>query len=129
LIVDPDAASRQVLEELVRSAGYDVASVTVCDGYAIPRYIEVKAVSAADYGFFWTANEVRVARALAACYFLYLVPVGFDAIRLDSLLIIQDPNAEILRSGGAWAVADNVLSCRLSEPSGDCRTEIAGTAP
>ena len=46
------------------SAGYDILSWEIKHdkGTAIPRYIEVKAVSAVDSKFYWSQNEVEKAK-------------------------------------------------------------------
>ena len=58
------------------AAGYDIRSFTVEDSDSIlPRFIEVKAVPERSFRFFWSRNEVDVARAMADWYYLYLLPV------------------------------------------------------
>ena len=96
------------------SAGFDIESVTISDGWPLPRYIEVKAVSGDDYHFCWTANEIRVAGLLAECYFLYLIPVGADGSPgVEKMLVIKDPCREVLAVDGEWSVISDDLSCRL----------------
>src|SRR5439155_26730503 len=56
-------------------ANYDIESVTLVRGKPSPRFIEVKAVSADSFRFFWSKEEVETARVLGTEYFLYLVPV------------------------------------------------------
>ena len=57
----------------------------------IPRYIEVKAISLIDRKFFWSRNEIEIARRLKNDYFLYLVPVEKNGA-LDGNLIQEIKN-------------------------------------
>ena len=78
-------------------AGYDIESVTVLlRGEYEARYIEVKAVSSEDLNFFWSANEIEVAKELGTTYYLYLVPVSKRGkLDLAKLKTIQDPYTKI----------------------------------
>lgn len=97
-------------------ACYDVKSVTVRSGDAVPRYIEVKAVPHDSYQFYWTRSEVEAAQLLKAKYFLYLLPVftrgGFD---LERILIIDDPYISVYQNSEAWQIEENVIICRRTE--------------
>lgn len=73
-----ESLGRPDLAEMVKrislesdAAGYDILSYEVDDS---PRYIEVKATSGwvGDANFFYTANELRIAREHAN-YFIYMV--------------------------------------------------------
>lgn len=96
------------------AAGYDVLSVaaeTPTDTTA--RYIEVKAVSSKSFQFYWTLNEVQVARLLGPLYYLYLVPIETDSVICrDRFVMIPDPYADVLGSGDKWVVKSDVLLCR-----------------
>jgi hypothetical protein len=95
------------------AAGYDISSVTRAPQNLEPRYIEVKAVSAVTFEFFWTENEVNVARLLGSYYFLYLVPVITDGqFLMEQLRIVRDAYATVLGTS-AFAVESNVRRCRL----------------
>lgn len=74
-------------------AGYDIESFEVFqDSKYTEKYIEVKAVSGLTFDFFWTSNEIEVAKAYGSKYFLYLVPVvGRGKFDIDGLKIIRDP--------------------------------------
>ena len=96
-------------------AGYDIRSVTLVDGKGVvPRYIEVKAVSSDSMRFYWTRNEMLVARLLQESYFLYLLPVstdgGFDVSRLK---MIPDPHRAVLGSHNEWVIETDVIRCWL----------------
>lgn len=95
------------------SAGYDIRSVTIVEGFApLPRYIEVKAVSGSTLQFHWTRNEVLTAEVFGPWYFLYLVPVENGGhFALGDLRVVQNPNATILKQASGWVVEHDVLRC------------------
>jgi hypothetical protein len=97
------------------AAGYDIQSISVTDGGAErPRYIEVKAVSAGSMGFYWTRNEIAVAKTLGNFYFLYLVPVspkvGIDDSRM---YIICNPHQAVIQTQEEWVTEADVVRCSL----------------
>lgn len=79
------------------SAGYDIRSYEESadpSGNHNPRYIEVKAVPKSNYRFYWSRNEIEVARMLGDRYFLYLVPVAsVKSVILEEMKIIANPTA------------------------------------
>ena len=97
------------------SAGYDLKSITVKqNGKVEPRYIEVKAVPAYSFKFYWTSNEVRTAKYLNKWYYLYLLPVNPGGLfALDRLKIIRNPYDKVLNEKSDWIVEPDVLKCRL----------------
>lgn len=86
-------------------AGYDILSweTEFQKGKAVPRFIEVKAVSKTECKFYWSRNEVETAMNLTERYYLYLLPVisnkDFD---MDGLEIISNPIAGILNNKKRW---------------------------
>ena len=94
-------------------ACYDIKSVSLREGAATPRYIEVKAEPADSHQFYWSASEVEAARLLRAKYFLYLLPVApagdFD---LSRMLIVQDPFVSVYQNSEGWLIEENVIVCR-----------------
>lgn len=94
-------------------ACYDVKSVTMRSGDAIPRYIEVKAVPPDSYQFYWTRSEVEAAQVLKAKYFLYLLPVSTSGdFDLTRILIVEDPYISVRQNSEAWQIEENVIICR-----------------
>ncbi len=88
------------------SAGYDIKSFDGKlgeDGNPTQRYIEVKAVSSQDYGFYWTRNEIEKSESYRHIYYLYLLPVKrkneFD---IDNLKMINDPFVNVFRNRKEW---------------------------
>lgn len=106
------------------SAGYDIKSFDGKlgeDGNPIQRYIEVKAVSSQDYGFYWTRNEIGKSEYYNQDYYLYLLPVmGKNAFDLKALKIIKDPYSNIYKQGSEWARTCEVLAFSLTR---DCSKE------
>jgi hypothetical protein len=97
------------------SAGYDVESVT-CGGRGsiYPRLIEVKAVCASNYRFYWTRNEVEAARQFGAWYYLYLVPVLSNSrFDLSGMQMVPNPYKSVLHDCLAWNVEVSTYQCDL----------------
>jgi len=97
------------------AAGYDIRSITIDNDLLItPRFIEVKAVPKQSYRFYWTQNEVAVAEALGAWYYLYLLPVSKNGLfDLQELKILTSPFKEVLGVSKDWIYEPNVLQCYL----------------
>lgn len=94
-------------------ACYDIKSVSLGEGKATTRYIEVKSEPADLHQFYWSASEVEAARLLGTKYFLYLLPVvptgGFD---LKRMLVVQDPFVSVYQNSQGWLIEENVIVCR-----------------
>ncbi|HWY52043.1 MAG TPA: DUF3883 domain-containing protein [Chthoniobacterales bacterium] len=94
-------------------ANYDIKSVTICDGEAVPRFVEVKAVSLDSYRFFWSAPEVSAARLLGTAYFLYLVPVNRDGnFDMRRLRIVENAYESVCNDPAQWEIENNILLCQ-----------------
>ncbi len=97
-------------------ACYDIKSVTVHGGDAVPRYIEVKAVPPDSYQFYWTRSEVEVAQLLSSKYFLYLLPVSTSGcFDLKRILIVDDPYSSVYQNSETWQIEENVIVCRRTQ--------------
>ena len=101
------------------AAGYDIRSLSITtSGRITPRFIEVKAVSPRSFRFYWTKNEVKVARALSHWYHLYLLPVNRKGqFEVDELLVIPDPCSTVLSEGEGWATESDALVCYIKAPT------------
>lgn len=77
------------------NAGYDVVSFSSIDSTVLDRFIEVKSFSGNET-FFWSRNEIDVAKQKQDEYFLYLV----DRSKMDNIAyiptIIQNPYKNVL---------------------------------
>ena len=86
--------------------GYDILSYEPFldkSGHFVPKYIEVKAVSEKDYKFYWTRNEMRVAKEYSSRYYLYLLPfISLTEYNLDKLEKIPDPYYNIYQCQDKW---------------------------
>lgn len=96
------------------TAPYDIRSVTVAEGSLMPRYIEVKAVSADDWHFYWSVREIEVAELMGAAYVLYLIPYDGEP-RVRGMRIIENPAIAVLKNPAVWSVTPDVLSCQPTE--------------
>ena len=97
---------------------YDIKSVTVVGEFAVPRYIEVKAVSPGDFAFHWSAAEIEAARLLRTSFYLYLVPArGANEFDFGSVRIIVDPFAQVYSQTAAWEKQPTDFLCRPSKTS------------
>ena len=92
---------------------FDIKSLTLNEGRPSPRYIEVKAVSAAEPEFYWSAAEIEAARLLQGEYYLYLLPVsGPGDLDVAQLQMIADPYAEIFSQPSTWEKLPTSFLCR-----------------
>ena len=96
------------------SAGYDIKSFENYldnDLKKIERYIEVKAVSVEDFKFFWSRNEIAVAKFFREKYFLYLLPVlSEDTFNMKKLMIISDPYNNVYSNHLEWHKEEESVS-------------------
>ena len=97
------------------AAGYDIFSITSePNAQVVPRFIEVKAVSPVTFQFYWSKNEVAIARTLSAWYFLYLLPVNRNGkFNIDKLKVIPDPCNTVLMNDSTWATETDALICHI----------------
>lgn len=83
------------------SDGYDIASFETVNSKEHDRFIEVKSYSGQPY-FFWSRNEIDIARIKKNSYYLYLV----DRSRMNYSgyvpIIIQDPYNNVLNNNSQW---------------------------
>jgi hypothetical protein len=99
-------------------ACFDIKSLNVIDNQASARFIEVKAVPAKTYQFYWTASEIEAARLLGESYFLYLLPVlGGRTFDLSNMMIIKNPRNAVYQSPENWLVEEKVLFCTKKQDS------------
>lgn len=99
-------------------AGYDIESFEDIETKK-PIFIEVKAVSIADYEFKWSKNEIKCAEQLGEKYYLYLLPVIAERkLDLDHLKIVKDPIRNILSKEKEWVSEVEALSIKLKSSLG-----------
>jgi uncharacterized protein DUF3883 len=93
-------------------ACFDIKSFSILEDQSSARFIEVKAVPANSYQFYWTASEMEAARLLGESYFLYLLPaLGGRTFDLSNMKIIQNPYCAVYQSPEKWSVEEKVVLC------------------
>jgi hypothetical protein len=87
-------------------AGYDIRSFEDCldsNSKRIDRFIEVKAVSVNDYKFYWSKNEMEIAKVFGEKYYLYLLPVGANnTFDFDKMIIKRNPFKSVYSNEQEW---------------------------
>lgn len=87
--------------EYSTSDGYDIASYETVNSSELDRFIEVKSYSGEPY-FFWSRNEIDIARIKKSSYYLYLVDRSSMNSSGYSPMIIQDPYNNVLKNDSEW---------------------------
>lgn len=90
------------ISEVDVSAGYDILSYESDVSTCYDRFIEVKAISQ-NLSFFWSKNELEVAKLQGEKYFLYLVDLSRIADEGYCPEIISNPALSIMSSAD-WLV-------------------------
>lgn len=87
-------------------AGYDIKSFEDCldsNSKRIDRFIEVKAVSINDYKFYWSRNEMEIAKVLGEKYYLYLLPVfANNTFEFGKMIIRRNPFKSVYSNEQEW---------------------------
>ena len=72
------------------TAGYDIVSFNYEDSNAIDRFVEVKSYNGKPH-FYWSANEIQVAKIKSKNYYLYLVDICKISDCDYHPIVISDP--------------------------------------
>lgn len=93
-------------------AGYDIISYNDTSSVEPDRFIEVKSFVGTP-NFYWTRNEMDVAKLKREKYFLYLVDRDLMSNKEYVPVVIQSPYDEILRNDSGWSkqVDKYFISC------------------
>ncbi len=102
-------------------ASYDIESVTETQAGITPRIIEVKAVPADSYEFFWTHSEIEAAKILTDQYFLYLLPFANGMFDFSRLVVLQNPYETVYENTDSWYIENVVISCRRKHQGSSSR--------
>jgi len=99
-------------------AGYDIKSFKKQKDVGwIPKYIEVKAASENNWGFYWSKNEINKARQLGRSYYLYLLLVkNKGVIDISKLIQIEDPYRKIFQNQNEWMREIEIISFYKKQP-------------
>jgi len=94
------------------TAGYDISSY---HDELTPKkiFIEVKAVSATDFQFYLSSNELRQASILGEDYCLYLVPISNGLPDITTMRIIWNPSKNVME-GTEWKVEPDGYEIKLA---------------
>ncbi len=96
----PKHSNIKIISEIDVTAGYDVESYKSDISVLLDKFIEVKSYSGKPY-FYWSINEMKVARQEQDNYFLYLVNRDEMVANNYQPTIIQNPHKNIL-SNASW---------------------------
>lgn len=95
-------------------AGYDIKSFENSldsNSKRIDRFIEVKAVSIDDYKFYWSKNEIEIAKVFGEKYYLYLLPVGVNnTFEFDKMIIKRNPFKSVYSNEQDWRKEEESIS-------------------
>ncbi|MFZ5353024.1 MAG: DUF3883 domain-containing protein [Bacillota bacterium] len=90
----PNANAEKVkqISHIDVSAGYDIVSFNNDQSEVYDRYIEVKAIGS-NCGFYWSKNEIQVAKLKGETYYLYLVDISkVDSYEYEPCIICDPAN-------------------------------------
>lgn len=95
------------------NAGYDIESFLDRESIFINKYIEVKSYSGDVVSFYWSKNEIEVAKKYQGQYFLYLINRDTLSENDHEPLIIQNPYNRVymsdlwLKNPQSWHITYN----------------------
>ena len=96
------------------SAGYDIKSFENnldCNSKRISRFIEVKAVSFPEFKFYWSRNEIDIAKVFGERYYLYLLPVvSNNTFDFEKMITINNPIKNIYSNKLEWDKKEESIS-------------------
>lgn len=90
-------AQIELISETFVNAGYDLKSFDTLDSFVNDRFIEIKAYSG-EIAFYWSKNEVQIAKKFGYKYWLYLVDVSSINRPSYSPKMFQNPYSKIFES-------------------------------
>lgn len=96
----------KIISEIDVCAGYDIISYETDTSTHYDRFIEVKAISK-NAGFYWSKNEISVAKIKGKQYYLYLVDLSQISKPDYVPMIIQNPALTIAESADWFMEADS----------------------
>lgn len=95
-------------------AGYDIKSFEDyldLNSKRIDRFIEVKAVSIDNYKFFWSRNEMQIAKLFGEKYYMYLIPVcANNTFDFDKMIIKRNPYKSVYLNEQDWKKEEESIS-------------------
>jgi len=91
----PSKIDIKIISEDFSNAGYDIESFNSVDSIVNDKFIEVKSCNG-NLTFFWSRNEIEVAKELGDSYFIYLINRELINKKNYKPYIIQNPFINIL---------------------------------
>ncbi len=79
------------------NAGYDIISFDSADSILLDRFIEVKTYTD-EVSFYWSKNEIEIAKELGSQYWLYLVDLSLINNPDYSPRLFQDPYTKVFEN-------------------------------
>lgn len=106
-VTRPELSNRiKIISEIDVCAGYDIISYESDTSVHYDRFIEVKAISKGT-GFYWSKNEISIAKIKGNQYYLYLVDLS-QISKPDYIpMIIQNPAFAIAESTDWYMEAES----------------------
>ena len=109
----PNLNKVKIISHLDTNAGYDIASYDSVDSIEVDRFIEVKSFYK-SHGFYWTSNEIKIAKEKDENYFIYIV--NSEKITFDNYFpeIYDNPFTTIFNSN-IWKKEEKVFYLKKYE--------------
>lgn len=106
-----DLSHVRIISDYNVNAGYDIISYDNNTSKCLDRFIEVKSFIGSRPQFYWSSNEMDMAKKYGNQYFIYLI----DRLKMHNsnfeLFIIQNPAKNVLGSTN-WALSPDGLLCQ-----------------
>jgi len=107
-----ESLSVRRISKLRVNAGYDIESFDgKCPNLNYDRFIEVKGAKGADLHFFWSDNEIRIAKILKEKYWIYFQG-GVDlknGVAKNAPLLFQNPIKTIMEDTNITTMAQGII--------------------
>lgn len=87
----------QKISKIKVNAGFDIISFEGIESLYIDRFIEVKSYSG-KLEFYWSSNEIRIAKKKKNCYYLYLVDRDKANSKIYNPIIIKNPYDSVYKN-------------------------------
>lgn len=100
------------ISDLDVTAGYDIISFNSSESNSYDRFIEVKSFSYVQ-SFYWSKNEMNVAREKREKYFLYLVDMSKYQLTGYEPIIVQNPYEKITKTNDWITEAESIKVTRI----------------
>lgn len=100
------------ISDLDVSAGYDIVSYNTSESAHYDRFIEVKSFVSSQ-SFYWSSNEMRVAREKGDSYYLYIVDMSQYQLVGYEPIIVQNPYEQIIKTDDWITETESIKVTRI----------------